>query len=116
LVAVDLILSRVSVFLGNGDATFGTPDLPIGRRPLGLVAADFDHDGRTDLASTNGGPYEGPGGISVILGKGDGTFGDPVDSHSVGRDFLLAANLDSDLAPDLVVATPTGITVMLANG
>jgi len=116
LVAVDLDQAAVSVFMGNGDGTFGTRDRPLGRSPLGLVAADFDHDGRTDLATTNGGPYTGPGGISVILGKGDATFSDPLDSHSSGRDFLLAANLDGDLTPDLVVATPTGISVMLANG
>lgn len=119
--ALDLVVaaagqSAVTVFVGNGDGTFGSPDRPLGRRPWGMAAEDFDRDGTIDLATTNFGSNGGPGGFNVIKGRGDGTFGDPLGSPSLGTTWLVAGHLDGDLTPDLVVGTGTGFSVMLGNG
>jgi hypothetical protein len=66
----------VYILLGNGDGTFragGT--LPVGNDPYALVAHDFDHDGKTDLAVAN----LASSSVSVLLGNGDGTFQPAVD-------------------------------------
>src|SRR5262249_50824777 len=42
----------------------------VGARPEGAVAADFNRDGRLDLAVANGGDNS----VSVLLGNGDGSF------------------------------------------
>jgi hypothetical protein len=47
----------VSILLGNGDGTFQKPrKFPIGygASPWQLVVADFNHDGRPDIATVNG--------------------------------------------------------------
>jgi hypothetical protein len=56
-VAVSTGLGNVSVLRGNGDGTFQAPinflgDLH-GQQPVALVAADFNGDGKPDLAVTN---------------------------------------------------------------
>jgi hypothetical protein len=45
----------VTVLLGNGDGTFSRqgPDAATGSYPYGLVAADFNGDGQTDIATAN---------------------------------------------------------------
>ena len=88
---VDLALSNpgakvVSVFLGNGDGTFAPRrEIPLtapGDEPLGgfgafgLVARDFDRDGKDDIAAATTGPDR----ITVRRGNGDGTF-QPVRSY-----------------------------------
>ena len=45
---------------------------PVGDGPRDFVTADFNNDGRLDLATAN---TEGSS-VSVLLGDGDGTFGD----------------------------------------
>ncbi|MGC2559215.1 MAG: FG-GAP-like repeat-containing protein, partial [Terriglobales bacterium] len=65
--------SYVSVLLGNGDGTFG-PAVNYsagGYEPVAVMAEDFNHDGKVDLAVLT---YL-VSGISVLLGNGDGTFG-----------------------------------------
>src|SRR5205085_747446 len=42
----------------------------VGTNPRGLVAADFNGDGKTDLAVANAGSSD----VSILLGNGDGTF------------------------------------------
>ena len=70
---------NVSVFLGNGDGTFGAQqDYRVGRGPNSVVIADFNADGSPDLAVSN----QSYGSISILLGVGDGTF-QPQTSTSV---------------------------------
>src|SRR4051812_625966 len=45
-----------------------------GVRPTSVAVGDFTGDGMLDLATAN----QGDGDVSVLVGKGDGTFGDPV--------------------------------------
>jgi hypothetical protein len=55
---------HVSVMLGNGDGTFQPPvHFRVGVSPTQLVVADFNHDGKPDLATINGGDST----ISVLL-------------------------------------------------
>src|SRR5438552_8559015 len=60
-----------------------TPVLPFpqtgGSRPMGVWVADFNSDGRPDIAVTN----FASGNLSVGLGNGDGTFG-PASTFAVG--------------------------------
>ena len=61
----------VSVLLGNGDGTF-RPHIwfRTDRGPTGVALADFDGDGKADLASAN---YFSTT-ISVLPGNANGTF------------------------------------------
>ena len=71
----------VSILLGSGNGTFQPHvDYDVGSYPLvGLLAADFNHDGNMDLAALN---YSS-NTVSILLGKGDGTFAAKVD-YAVG--------------------------------
>lgn len=53
----------ISIYLGNGDGTFrGPTNFPAGTKPQALVAAEFNGDGRTDLAVTTG------SSVQILLG------------------------------------------------
>jgi hypothetical protein len=70
--------------------------------PADVTTADMDGDGHVDLIAL------GQGGLSIIYGKGDGTFGDRVtlplgDGINPGQFHVLAADLNGDGLPDLVV-------------
>jgi hypothetical protein len=61
------------LLLGNGDGTF-QPGASIGNtldEIFEIVVADFDHDGQSDLALSDG------FSICIMLGLGDGSFGSP---------------------------------------
>lgn len=83
-----------------------------------IAAADFNHDGALDLAAA----AQSANKVSVLLGnssggKGDGTFAVAVD-YGVGSGpvCVVAANLDSDEEPDLVVSNlDSGTVSVLLN-
>src|SRR5205807_740219 len=96
---------------GNGDGTF-QPPVPIitavnGFFSTNLIVADFNNDGRPDLAI---GPY-------VLLNSGNGTtpFSAVVGNDSYSS-LLAAADVNGDGRMDLVSSAPSGVEVLLGNG
>jgi hypothetical protein len=105
----------LSVLLGKGDGTLGAfQTYPAGLRPVSVELADFNGDGKLDAVVGDGGDSQSGagGGVSILLGKGDGTFG-AAASYSSGQFPVLqvhAADLNGDGKPDVVaaVANPDG--------
>jgi sugar lactone lactonase YvrE len=117
----------LTTLLGNGDGTFSAPaTVPINPASQGgdgvpgwLIAADFNGDGKIDLAAA--GDYIQNGGVTILLGNGDGTFNGPGSTLQFGLDFNLVATGDfnGDGIPDLVAPQyfdPGGASVFLGKG
>jgi hypothetical protein len=101
----------VSVFLGDGDGTFQAPVSysSAGYEVYSVAMGDVNRDGRTDLVVTNNCQSStacpGPGGLSVLLGNGDGTFQPAVPYSSGGYwgpDAVVIVDVNGDGTPDLV--------------
>ena len=85
--------------------------------PGALTAADFDRDGRTDLAVVNGRSAT----VSVLFGTGDGRFVAPHAVHvPANADAITASDINGDGKEDLVVGATTyasgSISVLLGRG
>ncbi len=85
----------------------------------GHAVADFNGDGRLDVAS--GGTPSSGFGVTVRFGNGDGTFGAPatVTTSSIpsGVRAIRAADLNADNRPDLIVTFGgTTFGVLMNNG
>jgi hypothetical protein len=104
---------NVYVLLGSGNGTFQTAvPYPTGSPANGLVSGDFNGDGKPDLGVTN------LGGITLLLGFGDGTFyrGKSYAAASFPNNpggTIAKGDFDADGKLDAAVATPTGLTVFL---
>lgn len=102
----DIITARGQVFLGAGDGVTFTlqPQLAFtpagsGIDPISLVGADFNKDGKIDLATDDGIT------IRIFLGNGDGTFRiGPAYAAIPNRGFLVVTDLDGDGNLDLISA------------
>src|SRR5262249_49509012 len=102
--ATSCTAGSVSVLLGNGDGTFQSHvDYPVGVTPMSVVVADFNGDGKLDLAVTNANLGLGST-ISILTGKGDGTFNPHVDQMVVPEPGpIVAADFNHDGKIDLAV-------------
>jgi hypothetical protein len=67
--------------------------------PKGIAAADFNRDGKPDLAVGNL-----DGTITVLISQGAGHFAPPLHVHTDAKELrsVLAADLNGDGWPDLV--------------
>lgn len=118
----DLVLAcggndTISIYTGRGDGTFNAANSfrtdPNATRPTAIVAADFDKDGKIDIAIASGGGAV----VATMQGQGDGTFLAPV-AHTVGLSptALIAVDMNRDGNLDLVVSDTADNTVRILNG
>ena len=124
---LDLIVSLlkppggVAVLLGNGNGTFQQPKSygASGLDTLSVAAADFNGDGKVDLAVANNNCFGANNSVSVLLGNGDGSFRTPVN-FTVGScpRALVALDLNRDGKFDLAVTDgiSQNVFVLLGRG
>jgi uncharacterized protein YjdB len=78
-----------------------------------VAVADFNGDGISDIVYAD----LNAGAVSVLLGRGDGTFAPVVNSNALnGASKLVVADFNGDGKPDVAVAGYAGIVVLLGNG
>ena len=83
--------------------------------PYGITAADFNGDGKLDLAATG----INSGDVAVLLGNGDGTFqAAAFNAVGINPTGIAAADFTGNGKIDLAVADSNGsdIAVLLGNG
>jgi hypothetical protein len=88
---------------------------PVGPNPEAVVTADFNNDGKLDLATANAGGNT----VSVLLGDGRGGFGAANDSAAgPGPQSMAVGDFNNDGHLDLVTVSDqvAGANVMLGNG
>ena len=104
----------IYVFWVTATGTFrsgGTVE--VGNEPFALVAHDFNHDGKTDLAVAN----LASNTMSVLVGNGDGTF-QPAVSYPAGNGpvSVRAGAFNRPGNTDLAVCTDVSAEVLVYLG
>jgi hypothetical protein len=115
------INGKTSVLLGDGSGGFGAPlQFNLGTFPSDLTLADFNGDGKLDLAVAisvkDPSPSPVRSSIAVLFGDGAGGFGSPVNfaaERSPSR--IIAADLNGDQRPEIITANQSvnNLTVAL---
>jgi hypothetical protein len=124
LAVVSTVSAEMIMLLGRGDGSFldfrPFASSPVGTNPRTVVKADFNGDGRIDLAVVN----LSSDNLSILLGRGDGSFAEQ-QRFSVGEnpESLVVGDFNGDGRPDLAVADTgsypifsTQISVLLGRG
>ncbi|QMS87192.1 DUF4347 domain-containing protein [Nostoc edaphicum CCNP1411] len=122
LVTANKSSSTVSVLLGNGNGTFKSASNFStvgfnGLSPSSVAVADFNKDGKLDLVTAN----NLSNNISVLLGKGDGSFQAAVnfalDSASAPISIVVG-DFNDDGKSDIVTVNNASqnISLLLGNG
>lgn len=122
----DYSADLVTTFLGNGDGTFAAGQTstsnPIDNQggdvaPGGAAIADFNGDGKLDLALVGDNTT---GGVRILLGNGDGTFTPTSAAIVPAMSFnaIATGDFNGDGIPDLVAAEFLGpdAVVFLGKG
>ena len=125
----DLIVAgyEVTILLGNGDGTFTAGQtIPITGGGYSVAVGDFNGDGIPDLAiPNNSGSETSPSSVTILLGKGDGTFTALSQSPQTGIEplWIAAGDFNGDGFLDLAVTNMNQgypnlgtVTVLLGHG
>ncbi len=118
LVVANSFSRSVSVFLATGSGTFGPrSDISLPGRIESVLLADFNGDGKLDLAAPN---FESAPqySVSILLGKGDGTFGPNTEYPTLDVPFVVVTDdFNNDGKLNLAINGQFGgVSVLLGNG
>lgn len=111
-----------SVLLGNGDGSFQSPVYypvnDVNKGQNSIVAADFRHNQKFDVAIGGGGPN-----LTFLLGNGDGTFAPPtyipdMETAQFEGTILATADFNGDGNLDIAVslAAISSTAILFGNG
>jgi hypothetical protein len=100
---------------------------PVGVDPRAVTVADFNHDGKPDLAVVNAGPFStstSQSSVSVLLGNGSGSFQPAVTTAVLNGGAglsVVAGDFNGDGLPDVALNTPgspanPAVEVLLGKG
>ncbi|TDI45459.1 MAG: VCBS repeat-containing protein, partial [Acidobacteria bacterium] len=110
-----MILPGLALCTSFGAPLFPNPVFPVGEQPRSVAVGDFDGDGHADLAVANSFSRD----ISVLLGRGDGTFA-PHMRFAAGMApwAITLGDFDGDSHLDLAVANSRSddVSVLRGNG
>jgi uncharacterized repeat protein (TIGR01451 family) len=124
LLGACLILSGVTALSGRTAATdfAAAKSYTVGTGPNTVATADFNGDGKADLAVAN----RGSGNVSVLLGNGDGTFQSAVnyDAGIAAPEEIFVGDFNGDgkwdvlvfIAGDAANSVVGEVSVLLGNG
>jgi hypothetical protein len=96
----------LSFYKGIGAGKFAAPvSQPLPANLGQVVAADFNRDGKLDLAIASSGPVTATGSITILLGKGDGTFVPGANIAVAGTPLKIAlGDFNGDHQPDVAAS------------
>jgi hypothetical protein len=112
--------NNVTIQLGDGSGGFTQPvssPIAVGNNPRSVVVADFNLDGKPDLATAN----LSSNNVTILLGNGSGGFTQPVSSPIAIGGFLISVSVGDfnlDGKPDLATANVllNSVTILLGDG
>jgi len=112
-----LRLATAAIWIGalaaaSPAVNFNSPqEYPVGLAPAAICVADFNGDGKADMAIAS--LYENNG--AILLGNGDGSF-QPVAGSGLGGTAIAAGDFNGDGKPDLALISGTSLIIELGNG
>ncbi len=110
-------VDTVTVLLGRGDGTFAAKvEYGTEASPNSVALGDLNGDGWLDVVTSNFGDSPHPGGVSLLLGKGDGTFATKLDYLAADPPGSIAVgDLNDDGWLDIVTTGGNSVDVLLGS-
>ncbi len=119
VVAQDGAVQNVAVLFGDGAGAFTVTGFSTGSYSSDVAVADFNLDGKQDLAVTNTPSGANPNSVSILLGDGAGHFGAP-SNFAVGSQpiAVVTQDLNGDGRLDLIISNygSNSVSVLIATG